>query len=383
MRVFVLLPAHLDVDRWRAQYKLGKLPDLVPYGYQHADGDGCTVAFSAPTPIGSGVVGLARRLLNRILGCEIVHAFHNRAALSPAGCDIIWTHTEREHLAVRLIEALSLGRIRAAPMIAQSVWLMDKWNGYSALRRSLYRKLLRRSEILTFLSPANAEAARRCGFGVPVEVMPFGVSHDTFPLTPPKEAQVRLPIRVFTLGQDVHRDWETFAAAFGDDANFDVRVASPSYPPRLSRKNIQVRVMDVSEVTESYRWADVVVVPLKPNLHASGITVLFEAATLGVPVVVSDVGGLRYYFSDDEVTYVPGRDPERLRQVVKSIMGSIAGAKATSVKAAAAQKRLVEADYSSRGYALRHVALSRRIVGHSGEERRDAPNPAVAHVGSL
>ncbi len=38
------------------------------------------------------------------------------------------------------------------------------------------------------------------------------------------------------------------------------------------------------------------VVPLKPNKHASGITVMEEAALHGLPMVVTDTGGLKAYF---------------------------------------------------------------------------------------
>ncbi len=55
-----------------------------------------------------------------------------------------------------------------------------------------------------------------------------------------------------------------------------------------------------------FDWADLVVVPLKPNLHASGITVIEEAVILGLPVICSHAGGLEAYFSAEEVFYVEG-----------------------------------------------------------------------------
>lgn len=357
MKVFVLLKAHFDTVLWRQRYELGEVPDIVPYGYHHAADVGCEVRFSRPTPIGKGLLGFLRRALNFLLGCDLVHAFRNRAELARSKCDVVWTHTEQEHLAVRLLELLSCGHIKAAPMISQSVWLMDNWSTYSVPRRLVYRRLLRRSEILTFHSPCNAEAARACNFGAAIEVVPFGISHDSFPMKPPREMRTDRPLRILSLGTDVHRDWETLAAAFGNQFDFDVRVGSGTYPEHLVHANILAKPLTMPEMIEHYAWADIVVVPLLKNLHASGLTVLLEAVANGVPVVVSDEGGLRHYFGDDHVNFVPGNDPERLRAAVRSLERSVAVAKAS-----AAQKRLLEACYTSRGYALRHVAISRVLV---------------------
>ncbi|OXH87791.1 hypothetical protein CA831_19630 [Burkholderia multivorans] len=63
---------------------------------------------------------------------------------------------------------------------------------------------------------------------------------------------------------------------------------------------------------ELYAWADVIVVPLRPNFHASGITVMLEAAALGKPMIVSDVGGLTDYFPHDTAAYVPPFDDPRI-----------------------------------------------------------------------
>ncbi|WP_443798338.1 glycosyltransferase, partial [Burkholderia gladioli] len=59
--------------------------------------------------------------------------------------------------------------------------------------------------------------------------------------------------------------------------------------------------------------ADVIVVPLRPNHHASGITVMLEAAAVGKPMIVSDVGGLRDYFPNDCAAYVPAFDASAMR----------------------------------------------------------------------
>ena len=63
------------------------------------------------------------------------------------------------------------------------------------------------------------------------------------------------------------------------------------------------------------------VVALKPNLHASGITVLQEAAIRGVAIVCTDTGGLRAYFSDKEIYYIPGSNSFELRNAIRKLAG--------------------------------------------------------------
>lgn len=72
-------------------------------------------------------------------------------------------------------------------------------------------------------------------------------------------------------------------------------------------------------MAESYDWADLAVVPLKPNLHASGLTVSFEAMLHGLPVVCTDTGGITGYFSEEDIRYVPPQDPVALRNAVQEL----------------------------------------------------------------
>ena len=61
------------------------------------------------------------------------------------------------------------------------------------------------------------------------------------------------------------------------------------------------------------------IMSLKPNLHGSGITVILESIILGVPVVCTDSGGLRAYFSSSEIYYVPAYAPIAMRVAVEEL----------------------------------------------------------------
>jgi glycosyltransferase involved in cell wall biosynthesis len=98
---------------------------------------------------------------------------------------------------------------------------------------------------------------------------------------------------------------------------------------------------------------------LKPNLHASGITVLGEAAIWGVPIVATDTGGLRAYFPAEEVFYIPGGDPLVLRKAILKLAADDALRFALAKRA---QERMKSGFLSSRAYAKRHAELSRALL---------------------
>lgn len=100
------------------------------------------------------------------------------------------------------------------------------------------------------------------------------------------------------------------------------------------------------------------VVALKPNLHASGITVLQEAAIRGVAIVCTDTGGLRAYFSDKEIYYIPGSNSFELRNAIRKLAGDN---ELRWALAARAQERMKSGILSSRSYARRHAELSREL----------------------
>jgi glycosyltransferase involved in cell wall biosynthesis len=124
--------------------------------------------------------------------------------------------------------------------------------------------------------------------------------------------------------------------------------------------NIKVQSAQSREQVEAlYEWADMVVVPLKSNLHVSGVSVILEATTSGLPVISSDTGGLRAYFSSEEVHYVPVGDSIGMRWAARTL------AEDDDQRfrlATAAQRRVVEAGLTSDGYALRHRLLSQALV---------------------
>jgi len=160
----------------------------------------------------------------------------------------------------------------------------------------------------------------------------------------------------------MHRDWSTLLCAFGNVDGYEVRIGSSQVNSKLVRglRNVTVKSVELEDqVRALYDWADILVVSLKPNLHVSGITVIFESIICGVPTICTDTGGLRAYFSDAEVTYVPALAPIALRVAADRLSGDNEGRFTQTIRA---QQHLISADLTARGFAMRNRTLSEELL---------------------
>ena len=359
VKVFVHLVHGFGARRWSEAWAKGEMPgilDKLPYGYYHAGDDQYDIQYSEDLDE-SRITRFIRLALRRALGFDLLHAWRNREGLRKA--DIVWTHTELEHLGVLCLWRLT-SRASRPGIIAQSVWLYDRWNEFSAPKRWLYKALLAQADVLTVLSPDNLIKARELFPNTPTEFVRFGI--DSSALTPAIRQIRHKPLRILSLGRDMHRDWNTLLQAIEPCSDCRLRIAATQNAPRLPTRSEKIELIKATtarEVFDLYAWADIVVLPLRANLHASGITVLAEAALSGVPVIASDTGGLRSYFSSREVTYVPVGDIVALRQAICALAND------DDLRfrlARAAQERIVSEDLSSKAYAMRHREISARLL---------------------
>ena len=117
-----------DPRRYRKGENIGSL-----YGYHHAESAEFALDY-AQDASESTPMRFMRRGLKAAFGFDFIHAWRNRRAILQS--DVIWTHTEQEHLAVALVLLMNAKKGGARPLLlAQSVWLLDRWPGYGALRR--------------------------------------------------------------------------------------------------------------------------------------------------------------------------------------------------------------------------------------------------------
>lgn len=360
IRVFVHLARGFGRSAWKQRWEKGEIVGINhddPYGYRQAEEMGCTVQQSEDYPEGR-LSGWLRLAVRAILGFDLVHAWRNRKGILPA--DVVWTHTESQSLSVLLLVGLSLWTARRPKVIAQTVWLIDSWDSYFFAKRALYRWLLRRADTLTFLSTSAAARAQQLFPRARVEFVKYGIRADQ-PLAV-IDRESHLPVRILAMGNDRHRDWSTLIAAIENNPRYIAKVLTGAKIHGLL-KNIdnvhQERASTNTELMELLGWADLLIVSLIDNFHASGITVIEEAVLYGIPVICTDVGGLRSYFSAQDMTYVPPNDPHAIRSAIELLS---ADAELRRSKAKRALAQMTEGDVNSRSFVARHVELSTELL---------------------
>jgi glycosyltransferase involved in cell wall biosynthesis len=159
----------------------------------------------------------------------------------------------------------------------------------------------------------------------------------------------------------MHRDWDTLIEAVRDWSQGEVRIASKTIRRRQSWPDnvVIVRPETAQEIIDLYDWADIVVVALKRNLHASGITVIVEAVSFGLPIVCTDTGGLRAYFNEQEIRFVAPRNPQAIRKNIEELAADDELRFKLTVRA---QRRMLRDELTSYAYAIRHRKLSETLL---------------------
>jgi glycosyltransferase involved in cell wall biosynthesis len=357
-RVFVFLGEGFGATRWRKAQSANGIPgvnDQLPYGFFRAANELWNITYSEDR-LESWPRRLFRRVLRRLLGFDLLHAWYNREEL--CNSDVVWTNTEMEYLAALCLWRIRPGR-RRPKLIAQSVWLFDRWAQFGIARQLLYRRLIKDAELLTTLSPDNLQVARSLFPEKRCEMVHFGIEPNS--LRPVAPRRIHQPIRILSLGSDMHRDWNTLIAAASNWDKVEVRIASKAVRRRrgLPANVTALEAKTARQVYDLYDWADIVVVSLKPNLHVSGITVIAEAVALGVPVISTDTGGLRAYFHDDELSYVEHSQPLVLRKKIEELAADDAQ---RFDKVVRAQRRIVRDNLTSDGHAVRYRELSESLM---------------------
>ena len=137
------------------------------------------------------------------------------------------------------------------------------------------------------------------------------------------------------------RDYKLLAAAT-ENLDVDVKVAGFSQFqtriannfPKVMPHNMTNRKYQPSELIQLYHDADIIVIPLKENYGAAGITVLLEAMSCQKPIVCVRTKGLKNYLSDPNalITVKPG-DTASLQKAILHLLNNPQEAKLRARKA--------------------------------------------------
>lgn len=341
-----MLNRNQDAASWRKRYARGETMDVTPYGYERAE-PLFDMSWSTTSSANRIWQSLHHRA-SRLLGFDVFHVWSNRRLLYRS--DVIWTHTEREHLGVALLQRFR-PRSRRIPVLAQSVWLWDEWVSWGWMRRRFVSWLLSTHPVEVVHSRVSEKYAHREVSGRRVVAIPFGSAAVT---RDPAVSQSKRR-QILAVGNDTHRDWATFAAAASLLDDVDIRIASRSKEARDLSWPEHVTIAPTGshdDLAELYRRADVVVIPTKPNLHASGSTACIEALAARCRVVVTAVGGIDDYCGDEAI-YVPPGDAQALAAGIRNGMA----------QDAITSDSWIERGLTQGDYVARYVLLTRWLLG--------------------
>lgn len=366
--VAVILRHGLAPDTWRERHARGEVVDETPYAY-HLAGEWFDLEWSADHSENRARRAV-RTMVRRALGFDLIHVWRNRDVLRRA--DVVWTHTEREHLGVALLKRVR-PRTYRAKTIAQSVWLWDEWTSFGRIRQGVYGRLLRQHDVEVVLSRVNRETSRSAIPGRRVLRLPFG----THPSRPREsDATLAAPASVLAVGNDRHRDWALLLESARSLPDLDFEVVSLSKEVRRMPWPPNVRVLSIAQadiLQHTYQRASVVAIPLTENLHASGCTVAIEAISVGVPVVATNTGGIDEYLANASEFLIAPDDREAFARALRAAAGH-----RPAHSTLAYERGLTHVDYIRRLALLTQSLLSDADVDPAVEVFAPVPLPARA-----
>jgi glycosyltransferase involved in cell wall biosynthesis len=353
MKIYIQLPPGLFIEDWTEEYVAGKIFGLneeSPYGYKRIEEYGHQVSFSD----GSGN-SLFSRIIRKFTGLNLVAVLKNRKSIFNA--DVVWTHLETDAFGVAFLSFLYHRKIN---ILGQSVWLIDQWNDYSFLKRWIYKSLVMRINILTFHSPLNENAAKELFSNSMTGIVKFGISSESKIEVRTDKLSDRNQLNIVSMGNDMHRDWKSLVREIKDKQGVTLTILSSKIAPSLIENinNIKIRRFDNNNDYLSFlQSCDLMIIPLKPNWHASGLTAIQEAIILGIPVVATNVGGLDYYFDDSMLTFY--NEPSELELILSDVSLNY---DSYLEKSRNAQKELDKRKIGCRYYIEEQIELSKKIL---------------------
>ena len=263
--------------------------------------------------------------------------------------------------------AFVLTWLRDVLRIRLPIVIIDPALSYSyARRRRLQDYVLPRASCVVVFGESQTEYLRKeYGATVRTALLHHRADVDFYRPAPLKE-DVR-PY-VFSVGNDISRDFDTLASAA------KVCASTPGFQHRfvVQTKNAVADdggVLDIrrdtvpyTELRALYQQASVVVLPLHDMIHPGGINTLLEAMATGRPLIVSDSRGVRDYVNNGVtmVTAPPG-DASALAAAIVKLTHSPAEADRLGENA----RRFVVEHCDNRVYARQLAGIIKEAVTRS------------------
>ncbi|GBR02696.1 glycosyltransferase [Acetobacter oeni] len=360
INVFVQLSYGYGGRNWNEQFRNKKIlgtNEPYAYGYYRGSSDDIRVTYSEDIQKETFFQKYIRYAARLVFGFDFMQVWRNRGKIR-SGTDVVWTYNESQMLGVMLLKKLM--RLNRIKVIGQSVWLIDKWPE-NRLRQKFYRWLLKDVDVMTFNSRMNSDIAKKMFPHNRVEFTKFGIRCDE--MLPYVRKEVG---NIIAVGNDRSRDWATLAACATRMPGEEFLLATQNADAIAiagQHANMQIASLKTNdEMSSFYNKSIMVIVPLKDNKYVSGLTVVEESGVMGVPCIVTDTGGLRDYFTDDMVYFVPVGDEQALGRAIQDLVQD-------EEKRGRMVKNIQEymrTSLNSQTYVDEYVQITRQLVPGSG-----------------
>lgn len=294
--------AHRAVG-WTQAHARGDVPDALPYGLDRLAERGYDLGL-----VGTARPGRSRRALGKLMGEVWLPSGRRRRPGAPL---VAWDERAGvPHL---------LGR-SDGPILSGCIWATEP----DAPRRvkAIARQALHRARYVIVLSAAQVPVL--LSWGIPEErvaVVPFGVDVDFW--SSGRDVRTDEVFTCVAVGNDRRRDFRTLSMAWGALRRLGrdqqlVLAANRPVPDIPEARRIDVPHRELRD--EVYGSADVSLVLTLDNLHGSGITSVLESMACRVPVVATDLPGMREYVRHMETGWlVPPGDVDSVVEAVTTL----------------------------------------------------------------
>ena len=346
MRILYLFTS--DYTREIADCEKGAVPSHRLWGYMETKKMGHE-PFACATP--PRLKGLLRKpILWRIY--QALYAFWNQGKI-----DAIFAINEASVLPALVLRRLGLLR---TPILLVNTGLMNKRN-QSGKRKTMWSAALPGADAIVSLSTIERDAVWRM-FGLREDrqhLVNMLVDTDYFK----SNGALGGGDYILSAGTNEGRDYPTLMKALPKDEK--LLVVTDGYNAAIIEKNrepwmqIEVRqAIPIQQLKGIYERAKAIVNPIGEVDFASGHTILLENMSLGRPVIVSMVRGMKDYFEDGVTAIgVKPYDVEDMRTKLKAYLDNPEGFAEIGRRASVAARK-----FSSEEFAKKLLAIAEGLT---------------------